>query len=291
MVLSAWPGKIAVLGATGNTGKRLLRRLAQEGASVIAIARTLSRLQELAGGKVEVRSANAAGDPASLRDALKDAAIVVNVAHARYTRALIGALPDPATRLITLGSTRKFTNFPDQKAAEVIDAEAAYMEGVCGTILHPAMIYGGADNNISRIIRFVRLVPVVPLPLAGRALLQPIHIDDVVQCLVAVIRNDPGKEPLIIAGLAPLAYADVVRVCGRAAGRQVMVLPMPLLLMRILAWLSQLVPGLPHVSSDEVRRLLEDKAFDIAPMRARLGVTPCGFEEGLARMKQAGEIG
>ena len=37
------------------------------------------------------------------------------------------------------------------------------------------------------------------------------------------------------------------------------------------------------IDPDEVRRLGEDKSFDIAPMRALLGVEPIGLLEGLAR--------
>ena len=42
-----------------------------------------------------------------------------------------------------------------------------------------------------------------------------------------------------------------------------------------------LVPGLPRVGGDEIRRLTEDKAFDITAMRDLLGVVPIGLEEGL----------
>ena len=36
------------------------------------------------------------------------------------------------------------------------------------------------------------------------------------------------------------------------------------------------------LTTDEIRRLTEDKAFDIAPMRADLGVDPMPLEQGLA---------
>lgn len=276
--------RVAVLGATGNVGRALVAALGVRGAEIVAIARTVSDLPSL-GGAVHPRIIDLDGDEQMLRGALKGVSCVINVAHARFTRKIIAALPHEAVRLVTLGSTRKFTRFPDQKAAQMQDAEAAHAQGVNGVILHPTMIYGGMDNNISRILRIVKWTPFVPLPQQGRALIQPIHRDDVVRCLLAAISVDAGNAPIIIAGAQPSAYARIIQTCGRSVGRRVWVMPVPLWGMLALAWLTRCVPGVPSIASDEVRRLLEDKAFDIGPMQVRLGVRPCTFEEGLARMR------
>ena len=276
--------RIAVLGATGNVGCALVAALAARGAEIVAIARTLSDLQSL-GGTVQLRAVDLDGDEQKLREALKGVSCVINVAHARYTRKIIAALPHNAVRLITLGSTRKFTRFHDQKAAQMQDAQAAHAQGVNGVILHPTMIYGGMDNNISRILKIVRWTPLVPLPQQGRALLQPVHRDDVVQCLLAAVSADTGNAPIIIAGAQAMTYARIIQACSRLVGRRVRVISVPLPAMMALAWLTRCVPGVPPITRDEVRRLLEDKAFDIGPMQARLGVKPCTFEEGLARMR------
>ncbi|MEQ1890690.1 MAG: NAD(P)H-binding protein [Alphaproteobacteria bacterium] len=275
--------RVAVIGATGNVGRALADALLEHGFEVIAVARTRTRLRLLGDG-VQAHPVDLGQDDGALREALRAAECVVNVAHAKFTRGIISALPGPGTRLITLGSTRKFTRFPDQKAAEVQDAEAAHAQGVNRLILHPAMIYGGSDNNISRVLKIVRWLPLVPLPLHGGALLQPIHRDDVVQCLLAAINRDTGNAPMILAGAMAMTYTQVILSCARLTGRRVKIISVPLWGMLGLAWLTRLIPGVPSIARDEVRRLLEDKAFDIAPMRDRLGVTPCTFEEGLARM-------
>jgi hypothetical protein len=49
------------------------------------------------------------------------------------------------------------------------------------------------------------------------------------------------------------------------------------------AALTRLLPLLPTVRPAEIRRLLEDKAFDVAPMIAALGVRPISLAEGLVR--------
>jgi hypothetical protein len=48
------------------------------------------------------------------------------------------------------------------------------------------------------------------------------------------------------------------------------------------AALTAVLPLVPTVRPAEIRRLLEDKAFDIAPMIATLGVRPITLADGLA---------
>ena len=50
-----------------------------------------------------------------------------------------------------------------------------------------------------------------------------------------------------------------------------------------LARLTPFLPFLPRIEPDEVRRLLEDKAFDISGARKTLGFAPISLAEGLAR--------
>ncbi|HCO90797.1 MAG TPA: hypothetical protein DIT40_07480 [Alphaproteobacteria bacterium] len=54
--------------------------------------------------------------------------------------------------------------------------------------------------------------------------------------------------------------------------------------------LTGILPFLPTIGPDEVRRLTEDKDFDVTPAARRLGFTPIGFAEGIARMRAAGEL-
>jgi len=54
-------------------------------------------------------------------------------------------------------------------------------------------------------------------------------------------------------------------------------------LLRLVAPLTSFIPGIPSIESDEIRRLSEDKAFDIMPMFNRLGVHPIALADGLTQ--------
>jgi nucleoside-diphosphate-sugar epimerase len=225
-------------------------------------------------------------DPAALRDALADATRIVSCAHARHAGSVIAAAP-PAARLFFLGSTRKFTQWPDAHGNGVLAGEAAFhASGRTGVMLHPTMIYGArGENNVQRLAEVLRRLPWLPLPNGGRALVQPVHQDDVTAALLAALERDwTHAESLVIAGPSPVSYADFIRAIAEAARlpppRIVAFPAMPLI---AAAWVLRFVPFLPDVGPAEVRRLLEDKSFDITPARSALGFDPIPLVEGLAR--------
>jgi nucleoside-diphosphate-sugar epimerase len=224
-------------------------------------------------------------DARTLRAALHDASRITSGAHARHTAAILDAAPVPA-RLVLLGSTRRFTRWPDAHGSGVIAGEAALLaSGRGGVMLHPTMIYGAAgEDNVQRLAALLARVPLVTLPDGGRALVQPIHQDDVTRAVLAALEV-PWAVPraIIIAGPTPLPYADFVRAVARAAGLKApRLVSAPAWLLRAVAPLTAL-PFLPRIRQDELRRLMEDKAFPVADMVGTLGVTPVSLDEGLAR--------
>ncbi len=188
--------------------------------------------------------------------------------------------------MVLLGSTRKFSRFADAHGQGVRAGEAAFLAGGHrGVMLHPTMIYGAqGEDNVRRLAALLARLPVVPLPGGGGALVQPIHQDDVTACLIAALQRDwDGPNALTIAGPSALTYADFVRSIARAAGlAEPRIVPVPAWVLMAGAWLTRL-PGLPGISTAEIRRLLEDKAFDITPMQRELKVVPKALADGLAQ--------
>jgi nucleoside-diphosphate-sugar epimerase len=275
--------RVHVTGATGRSGLALARALAARGVEVVPVVRDAARWRAT-GLPFAARCADL-GDDVALAAALADASHVANTAHARHAPAILAAAPASA-KLVLMGSTRRFTQWPDDHGRGVIAGEAALMgSGRDGVILHPTMIYGAeGEDNVQRLAALARRLPVLPLPGGGRSLVQPIHQDDVTACLLAALaRPWRGPHSVVVAGPVPMAYADFVREVARAAGvRAPRIVAVPAWMLMAATPLT-LLPGLPRIRPAEIRRLLEDKAFPIDAMREVLGVAPIGLEEGLGR--------
>ena len=274
---------VHVIGASGRSGAALCRSLLADGVEIVPVVRDPAKWAGIA--PVPPRAADLAA-PADLTSALRDARRIVSCAHARHAPAILAAAPEGA-RFVFLGSTRKFTRWPDSHARGVLAGEAAFLaSGRGGVMLHPAMIYGAeGEDNVQRLAALLRRLPVVPLPGGGRALVQPIHQDDLTACIRSALEIGwTGPRTLAIAGPKPLSYAAFVRAVAQAAGLdRPRFAPLPAWLLMIAALPTAVLPIVPTIRPAEIRRLLEDKAFDIAPMVETLRVRPMALDIGLAR--------
>lgn len=273
---------IAVIGASGRAGAALCHALAAAGRPFRPVVRDAGRWA--ATGLPQAPAVADLADAGRLATALRGAGIVVSCAHARFTPAILAASA-AGTPLVLTGSTRRFSAFPDTHGEGVRAGEAAFLaSGRPGVMLHPTMVYGApTESNVRRLAALLRHLPVAPLPDGGRALVQPIHIADLVRCLLAAIDHRwDGPCTLVVAGPEAVPYREFLAEVARASGRRPPpVLPVPAGLLRLLAPLTRLLPGLPRIAAGEVRRLTEDKGFDIGPMRRILGVEPMPLRDGL----------
>ncbi len=277
------PARVHVIGASGRSGASLCRALGLAGAAYVPVVRNAGNWVGTGlTGEAELADIT---DPAALRAALAGATHIVSCAHARFAPYVLAAAPAGAS-FVFLGSTRKFTRFPDAHGNGVLAGEAAFLASFRpGVMLHPTMIYGAdGEDNVQRLAALLRRLPVVPLPGGGQALVQPIYQQDVTACILAALsRIWDAPRAVVIAGPEAVTYAEFVRAVAAAAGLpRPRILPLPAGLLAALAPLTRL-PFLPPVRADEIRRLLEDKAFAVEEMAHLLGVRGLRLEDGLAR--------
>lgn len=270
---------VYVVGASGRSGVALCRALLAADMPFVPVVRNAARWAATGLAGTPRLLDLLAPDPAALAGAEQ----IVSCAHARHASALLHI--SPAEKHVFLGSTRRYSRWTDAHGDGVRAGEAAFRaDGRPGVMLHPTMIYGAAgENNVQRLAALLRRLPFVPLPGGGQSLVQPIHQSDLTRCILAALDTDwDGPQVVTIAGPAPLTYAEFVRAVARAAGlRPPRIVPVAGAILRAVAPLTCL-PGLPRIGTDEIRRLLEDKAFDITLMRRMLGVDPMPLEAGLA---------
>lgn len=275
---------IAVIGASGRSGAALCRALRARGMPFVPVVRDAARWA--ATGLPGAPRIAELRDAAALRAALDGAEQVVNCAHARHAPAVLAAAPADAS-FVFLGSTRRYSRWPDDHGDGVRAGEAAFLgSGRRGVMLHPTMIYGAeGEDNVQRLAALLKRLPVAPLPGGGRALVQPIHQDDLTACILAALeRGWAAPEAIVVAGPEPLPYRDFLATVARAAGLSPpRIVPIPGPLLMAAAPLTRVLPRMPVIRVAELRRLLEDKSFDVAPMRERLGVVGRPLERGLVQ--------
>jgi uncharacterized protein YbjT (DUF2867 family) len=142
-------------------------------------------------------------------------------------------------------------------------------------ILQPSLVYG-REGASARLFKTLASMPVTLR--FGRApqLVQPVHIDDVVAAIVALLRLPPGAAPrrLPLVGPEALSFTDYLGRLRSAMGmpRQ-RVLTLPPGLSRLLAKAGRWLPG-ALLDEDALRMLDRGNTGDAGPITALLDRPP-----------------
>ena len=262
---------VAVLGGTGFVGRALCRRLSSRGDWRIVVptretkrADAISTLANVSVRQLDVRRA------ADLRQVLASADAVVNliaILHGtpRQFHAVHIELPDLLGRAIReLGGKRvvhvSAIGVDEPRQSLYLQSKARGERRIRDawpqtTVLRPSVIFGKEDRFINTFARLQRFAPFVPLACSG-ARFQPVWVDDVAGAIVAGLdRPGTAGNTFECAGPDVLTLRDLVRRAGQWAGVARPVLPLPLALATMQAWLMEQLPGEPLMSRDNLRSM------------------------------------
>lgn len=314
--------KALVTGATGFTGGRLARFLADRGDQVRALVRHLADAGSLASPSIAIVQGDLT-DRASLEHALAGMDVVYNIA-ALYREAGLSAAEYRAVNAVAVGEIVELAKrsgvrrvvqcstvgvhgdvehppanedaplrpgdiYQETKLeGERIGADAARRTGVEFVIARPSGIYGPADRRLFKIFGAVARGRFVMLG-SGRHFYHVTYIDDLCEGfrLCATVPQAAGRT-YILAGAEITTLAELVEITAEVARvkpprRRLPVWPV---------WLAGAaceavcVPfGIsPPLYRRRVDFFRKSRAFDISRARAELGFAPkVGLREGIGR--------
>ena len=282
---------ILVCGAHGFVGRALCEALARDGHRVLKGVRVPTGPDEIAIDYM------ADTDPAAWTDRLRGIHVVINAvgiliesAHATFDnvhqRAPI-ALFDAAQRagvrhivqLSALGAEHGDTPyFQSKRAAD------DYLQSlpIAHHILRPALVYG-VDGASARFFRALSTMPIHLLPGGGHQRLRPIHVNELAEIVVRLLRGDAdGPAVLDLVGGTEVAFRQMLAAyrasMGFAPASQV---PVPAWLVSTGAVLLNRLPG-SLLTRDTWRMLRAGNTADAATTTHALGRPPAGIESFIA---------
>jgi uncharacterized protein YbjT (DUF2867 family) len=118
------------------------------------------------------------------------------------------------------------TGYHRSKAAA--DAHLRSLPLACA-IVQPSLVWGD-EGASARLFATLAVLPVLALPGGGRQALQPVHIDDVVAGVAALVeQRPPGSRTLAFVGPRPLSFREYLGELRAQLGhgRRQLVVPLP----------------------------------------------------------------
>ena len=257
--------KVAVIGATGYVGGRLVPELLAAGHDVRCLARTPERLDEVEWRPdVEVAAADVL-ERESLTAALQGIEAVYYLVHAmsqdgdfaesdrigaENTREAAQAAG--VSRIVYLGGLGE--DDPDKLSSHLASRHEVGRVLASGSVpvteLRAAVIIGSGSASFEMLRHLAEVLPAMICPRwVTMTKCQPIAIADVLHYLVAVIASpEAAGEILEIGGPDVLTYRDMMHRYASAAGlRRRLIIPVPILTPRLSSHWVNLVTPLPYV--------------------------------------------
>jgi uncharacterized protein YbjT (DUF2867 family) len=301
--------KIIVLGGSGFIGRHVCEKLVAAGHSITVPTRRADRakhLQMLPGLTLLPCNVH---DAAQLAQAVAGHDVLINLVailhgtaqrfeqvHVDLPRKIVAACQAAGVaRIVHVSALGVALDASSMYLRSKARGEAVLADsGLDIALLRPSVVFGAEDKLLNVFARLQKLAPLVPLAGAGTRF-QPVWVEDVAQALVVLatqhyyqkysyscyvpLGQQPKTPPNVTVfeacGPTVLTLRQLFAIAGQCVGAERPIVPLPMPLARVQAWVMEHLPGEPLMSRDNLDSM---RAPNIAsgqyPGLAALGITP-----------------
>lgn len=282
---------LAVTGITGHTGGFLLEELVKNRycGKIRCLVRKKSKADRLlsSGLDVEIVEGTLESEEA-LRNLLQGADTVIHIAGIHYSCDILRIGRECGVRrFILVHTTGIYSKFKaaSQEYIRIENQILPLMAEQNITILRPTMIFGDmCDYNVSKFIRFVDRMPILPVVGNGRSLIQPVNARDLAQGLFKALQTENccGKA-YDLSGEKAITLQQMYQMIGSCLDKQRMIVGIPMWICVLGARVIKLCSMGRVDLVEKVQRMGEDRVYSHASAAEDLGYSPEPFEVGLKR--------
>lgn len=250
---------VLLTGASGFIGSHLVEALLAAGHEVVSVSRK-------AGSAGDARVRHVPGDftkdvdPAVWRPRLAGVDVVINAVgiirergeqtfeliHERAPCALFSACAQAGVKMVVqvsaLGADAAASSryHLSKKRADDFLAQLP----VHSVIVQPSLVFGPGGTS-ARLFTTLASLPLTGLPGGGGQCIQPVHIDDLVAAMVAILDNPPSRGTRVaLVGPRAMTFRCFLSALRRAMDMgKGLYFPLPMALMRAAASVAQALPG------------------------------------------------
>lgn len=295
--------KVAIIGGTGFVGCYLVNSLVEKGDSVSLLVRPGSENKVIATNQIRTVSGDI-DSPDSLNSVLVDCDAVIycvgilreatgtgityeSTQYEGVIKTLEAARHNDVQRFILMSANGvKIPGTPYQETKK--RAEEALAESELDvTIFRPSVIFGDPLGRSEFATQLYHQMVRTPFPAvafysgllqpAEAVFMSPVHVEDVAAAFVhALHENSTIGHIFTLAGPEILSWAEMLRRIADATGRNKVILPFPLAVMRFMAVLLDWLPAFP-VTNDQLKMLREGNIASAEQVTLLIGRKPIAF--------------
>ena len=274
--------KIVLPGGAGLVGQNLVARLKAKGYKNIVVIdkhhANLSVLQQVQ-PYIAAEYADLAS-PGEWQKHFRDAGVVVMLQaqiggneHSEFvrnnldsTRLILDAIKtNKVPQLIHISSSVVESVADDFYTRTKKDQERMVIEsGIKCPVLRPTLMFGRFDRkHLGWLSRFMKKVPVFPIPGNGRYMRQPLYVGDFCNIIISCIENKISHGTYNISGHEKVDYIDIIKEIKKATGTGTFIVKIPFILFYALLWVWGLFDKNPPFTTQQLSALIAKDEFEI----------------------------
>jgi nucleoside-diphosphate-sugar epimerase len=154
--------------------------------------------------------------------------------------------------------------------------------GIPTVVLRPTLMFGWFDRkHLGWLARFMRRVPVFPIPGDGKFRRQPLYVGDFCDVLLACIERRIVGEAYNISGREVVDYIDLIRDVRQASSARSVIVTIPFWLFRILLTVYALIDRDPPFTTKQLSALSIPELFEVIDWPGIFGVRATPLQAAL----------
>jgi nucleoside-diphosphate-sugar epimerase len=136
--------------------------------------------------------------------------------------------------------------------------------GIVCPVLRPTLMFGWFDRkHLGWLSRFMKKVPLFPIPGNGRYMRQPLYVGDFCNIIISCIRNGIDGGVYNISGHEKIDYIDIIRAIKRVTGSRTLIVRIPFMLFYSLLWIWGLFDKDPPFTTQQLAALNAKDEFEV----------------------------
>ena len=269
--------KVLVLGASGQIGRHLIRKLTKNNYVVTAVTRNLhqkgySLKTQSPIGFLEIVEANIFNQE-KLNNIIKNHEICINLIGILFEKKnntfqnIHVNFPSILSKICKENNIEKLIHISALGIEKSIDSNYAIskLEGENkiknsfqgAVILKPSIVYSVDDNFTTNFMTLLNRLPFMPLYYEGKTKFTPIHVTDLAQIIFDVVHGKVNEQTIECVGPEIFSFKEIIIKLLKAIDKKRLLIPLPLALAKMSAKIFELMPN-PLLTTDQLNLLKYD---------------------------------
>jgi nucleoside-diphosphate-sugar epimerase len=136
--------------------------------------------------------------------------------------------------------------------------------GIPAPILRPTLMFGWFDRkHLGWLSRFMKKVPIFPIPGNGKYMRQPLYSADFCDIIISCIENNIQSGRYNISGHENIDYIDMIREIKKAINSKTLIVRIPYQLFYFLLWIWALFDKNPPFTIQQLKALTASDEFEV----------------------------